>query len=100
MTERAFQRQVLAYLALCRWQYIHQRPARTAKGWRTAIEGHMGFPDIVAVRGPRLVFIELKVGKNKPTPEQEHWLDLLRQTQAEVYLWRPEDWDTILEVMR
>jgi hypothetical protein len=32
-------------------------------------------------------------------PEQELWLDALRETAAETYLWTPTDWPTIEEVL-
>lgn len=64
-----------------------------------------GFPDLVLVRGPRLIFAELKrqARSAKPTPAQEEWLDRLGVVEravadanatvasVEVYLWRPED---------
>lgn len=57
-----------------------------------------GFPDLVMVRGWRMVCAELKIGKNKTTPAQDEWLKALRDLDnnwCEVYLWRPEDWPTI-----
>src|SRR5207248_6295751 len=71
-----------------------------------------GFPDIVAVHAAmgRIVFAELKSAKGKLTDQQEQWLDALNNCtrswgpaseaygNAEVYLWRPADVDTILEV--
>ncbi len=53
-----------------------------------------GFPDIVAVKLSRLIWIELKTERGKVRPEQTRWLDALRLTgRCEVYLWRPSDSD-------
>ena len=33
-------------------------------------------------------------------PEQRAWLAALQQTAAEVYLFRPSDWDEIVRVLQ
>lgn len=55
-----------------------------------------GFPDLVLVRGPRLIFAELKRQSEKPTKDQAAWLAALRYAADETvhvraYLWRPSD---------
>ena len=65
------------------------------------VQGEAGFPDLVLVRGSRLIFAELKIGKNKPTPEQDGWIQALFDARAgspsiEVHVWRPEQWSQIL----
>ena len=90
--------------------------------------GSKGIPDYIAVRPPRLLFAELKDEVKPTTPEQEEWLELLRQCQTtlltepmkvkggnayirldkglstmcipEVYLWRPSQIDEIAEILR
>ncbi|GIV22170.1 MAG: hypothetical protein KatS3mg023_3921 [Armatimonadota bacterium] len=60
-----------------------------------------GFPDLVLVRPPRVLFVELKVGKREPTPAQREWLNLLaRCAGVEAYLWKPEDWDEIAKILK
>ena len=58
-----------------------------------------GFPDLVALRGPRMVVAELKAldrrtGKpKKVTPAQERWLRAFRAMRGpEVFVWTPLDW--------
>lgn len=46
----------------------------------------------------RLVYAELKVAKNRPTPAQEMWLAALRKSGVEVYVWYPEDFPEIVAV--
>jgi hypothetical protein len=53
-----------------------------------------GYPDRTLVRD-RIVFVELKREKTKPTPAQIAWLDKLARAGGEVYLWRPSDLDEI-----
>lgn len=77
-----------------------------------------GFPDLCMVRGPRLIFAELKTDKGKVTPEQEAWLVDLGRVRAfmslcsftegelrpheprlEVYVWRPADLEDAYRVL-
>jgi|688.fasta_scaffold19982_7 hypothetical protein len=53
-----------------------------------------GFPDIVAVRRTRLLVAELKSDKGKFRDGQEGWLDAFTCVGAEVFVWRPEHWNS------
>jgi hypothetical protein len=60
-----------------------------------------GFPDLVLLRPPRLIFAELKTPKGRVTPEQEVWLQALaRVPDMEVFCWRPHDWPFIEAVLK
>ena len=60
-----------------------------------------GFPDLVLCRPPRVVFAELKTEKGKVSACQKLWLDNLRKCEGmDVFLWRPSDWDSIVEQLR
>ena len=73
------------------WRY-HHVPATAYR------KNHIrsGFPDIMAVRDGRLLFIELKREKEKLTIEQAEWMhDLLmvfaRNAGARHFVWRPSN---------
>lgn len=130
ISERDFSTQVEDLLNIYHWRWAHFRPARTMKGWRTALSGYKGFPDYIAVRPPRLIFSELKDEYSEPSPEQEAWLEDFRSCRLavvnqplevegnktilpfglhlipaviinpEVYLWRPKDIDQITLILR
>jgi hypothetical protein len=51
-----------------------------------------GFPDVVLIRGRRMIVCELKVGKNKPTAAQLAWLGAFEDCGVPAYLWREDDW--------
>ena len=71
-----------------------------AGNWVTAVSGDgKGFPDLLLVRGRKIIVAELKVGKNKVTPEQMLWLDAFATAGVEAHIWRPENWDKINEVL-
>lgn len=100
ITEREWQSRVTELASLLGWRWAHFRPAKTAKGWRTAMEGSAGFPDLVLVRVPRLVFAELKAQRNNPTVDQVAWLDAFGQVAGvETYVWHPRDWDAVIDCL-
>ena len=118
LTEAQFQRQVTQLAEMLGWQWAHFRPAMRANGrWYTPVSGPLGkgWPDLVMIRsgetsrGPRrLLFAELKRSKrDQPSPDQARVLDALDDLRwssplagVETYVWRPEDWERIAEVLR
>lgn len=99
--EATFQAVVIETARLAGWRCAHFRAARTKEGWRVPITADgQGWPDLVLVRPPRLIFAELKSETGKVKPHQTEWLDVLRLLpQVEVFLWRPSDWDTLVEIL-
>lgn len=92
MIEADLHRGVIETAQLLGWRVAHFRPARTAHGWRTPVEADgKGFPDLVLVRD-RVVFVELKCGRNRLSPEQDAWLEALKLAGVEAYLWTDETW--------
>lgn len=120
ITEAAWQKVVLDYAALTGWRRAHFRAARTERGYRTPVEADgAGFPDLVLVRQPELLFVELKAERGRLSPDQSAWLaDLqacadsaapwLRREDSphggnprlEVYVWRPSDWPEVERRLR
>jgi hypothetical protein len=101
VTEHDLQVSVIDIAKLHGYRVAHQRPARTNNGWRTAVEGHAGFPDLVLVRGvrngqpARLLFVELKTAKGRVSDDQKRWLEVLREVpRIEVHIWQSEDLDS------
>ena len=83
---------MLEYAELLGWLCYHTRDSRGSQP---------GFPDLVLVRGPRCLFIELKTDHEKPDPDQLKWLDALRAVPTiEVDVWRPRDWPSIELLLR
>lgn len=101
-TEEGFLQAVMAFAKLNGWRSAHFRPAKTAKGWRTAVGGEgKGFPDLVMIHPAlqKMVVAELKVGRNTTTHDQDVWLDHFKEVCDDVYVWRPTDWPTIQKVL-
>lgn len=94
LTEAQFQRQVTDLLTLYGWLWTHTSDSRT-------VQGHAGVPDILAVRDGRLAVIELKTARGRLRPGQRDWLARLATVRTvELYLWRPNDLERIVEVLR
>jgi hypothetical protein len=100
VSEKDFQKVVTDALNALGWRWYHSRPAQTSKGWRTALSGDAGYPDITAVRRDRILFIELKAEKGRLSEEQGAWLADLGAAGAEAFCWRPSDWPAIEETLR
>ncbi len=96
LTEAQFTRQVIQLARLRGWRVAHFRPAMTAHGWRTAVEGDgAGFPDLVLLKGKTMIVAELKMPGGRPTAAQKAWLAAFAAAGVAAYLWRPRDWAEI-----
>jgi len=86
------------------WRYYHTRRSTGSVA---------GFPDLCLVRGPRLIFAELKTDhpRSQLSAAQRDWLDDLDVVAGgrrrrkngypvpETYVWRPRDRDLITAVL-
>ena len=96
ISERNFRAMVLDYARLNGWLCYFT--------W-SSIHSPAGFPDLVLVRPPRLIFAELKTNKGKVSLAQKEWIDALMDLPRSdfaspmTYVWRPRDWDEIERVL-
>jgi hypothetical protein len=65
-----------------------------------------GFPDLVMVREPKLVFAELKAPRGRLSAEQSAWIGALQLVAPDsagydvlVRVWRPADWPEIEQML-
>ena len=92
ITEASFQRNVIEYARLCRWKHYHTKDSRGS---------NPGFPDLVLVRPPRVVFLELKSEDGKVKTDQAEWFEALRMCGGvEVSIVRPSGWRVIEKMLR
>lgn len=104
--EAEFQRTVCDTLDAFGWTWNHTRRSigGRGKGWVTATTLR-GWPDLVAWRGPRLLFVELKADTGRLTDDQRLVLGGLTRVardnpHVEVHVWKPKDFDRVVEVLR
>ena len=91
VTEKQWQATVVEQCELSGWLWYHTYDSRRSPP---------GFPDLVMVKKGRIIFAELKVGKNKVGKAQQEWVDLLKVNKGvEVYVWRPEDLQEVINIL-
>lgn len=55
----------------------HTRPAQSRHGWRTPVQGDVGFPDLVIAGHGKVFVVELKRKPNRVDVRQQTWIDTL-----------------------
>lgn len=88
--EKAFMAAVVKFARELGWSEYHTYNSRRSKS---------GWPDLVLVRGERIVFVELKTETGRTTAAQDRWIELLTEAKQTVYVWRPSSWPQIKEVL-
>jgi hypothetical protein len=91
ITEKQWQANVETIARLHGWMAYHTFDSRKSSP---------GFPDLVMLRGPRLVVAELKTERGRVGLAQRRWLDAFRRSGAEVFVWRPSDIQAVERVLR
>jgi hypothetical protein len=106
VSEAEFQQQVIDYAHLRGWRVAHFRKVRVQRKngsvyWETPVAADgKGFPDLILVKDHGVIAAELKVGRNKPSPEQMSWLTDLENAGVAVFVWTPDNWQDIEETLR
>lgn len=96
MTEAEFQAKVTEMARWCGWLVYHPERAQIRGAWVTP--GSNGFPDLVLAHPKRgVVFAELKTETGRVSDDQIRWLHALSDAGVEAYVWRPGDWNRIVE---
>ena len=67
--------------------------------WRST-HSPAGFPDLVLVKPGKIIYIELKSMKGKLSDFQISWLIALACAGQWIYVWKPDCWTEIEEVLR
>lgn len=83
MREKDLQSQVEKLARSCGWLVYHTHDSRRSGP---------GFPDLVLVRGRRVLWRELKTMKGRASEHQLAWLGALGAAGQDAGIWRPLDW--------
>ena len=96
-TEAEFQKVVTDYAEKQGWHWMHI--GRVGKYAANGAKGTLGrgWPDLLLVRGRRLIFAELKAQNGELPQHQRDVLAVLHAVSGEAYVWRPSDLPFILE---
>ncbi|MCC7369674.1 MAG: VRR-NUC domain-containing protein [Chloroflexi bacterium] len=101
LSEREFQAHVLAVAKRNGWHWFHDQATNAPRrcpgcgAVRRGPRNAAGLPDLLLVRGERLIWAELKAQDGTTTPEQREWIARLRAAGETVHVWRPADWPVI-----
>ena len=100
ISEKVYQGQITDFAEMYGWEWRHFKDSRKAvkSGNKTFLVGDpeaKGWPDLVLIRAPELLIIEVKKELGKVTPEQEHWLGLLDACGVETMVARPSTFEQV-----
>lgn len=94
MNESEFQSEVVKAAKAAGWRVCHIRPA--VQNGRRITPAAKGFPDLVLVKPPRVLFLELKREDGKRGPQQVEWIrDLQACDEVAAYFARPSQLDAV-----
>lgn len=82
MTEAEWQLLLVEYAHLRGWWIYHTHDSRRSQP---------GWPDLVLLRPPEALFVEVKSASGRVSPEQAEVLQQLMRCDLEVHVWRPAD---------
>ena len=89
VTEAAWQQTVVDLAELTGWWVYHNPDSRRSQP---------GFPDLVLIRAPRVMFLELKRETGRlSTAQREVLAELEVCPGVEVHVARPSDWASLVE---
>lgn len=101
--ENDFMRQVMELAKLHDWKVAHFGSSVRVVGKNRVFVGDKdaaGFPDLIMVRGQRIIFAELKAPKGRLSETQVGWMLALQRAHDEAYVWRPDDWEEINHILK
>lgn len=101
MTHEEWQAQVVDLAHLLGWRHLHvRRTVGRGKRWTTSTNV-VGWPDLFLWNPRRggVLALELKVGKDKPTPEQDDVLKSLSHAGVTVAVVYPADLEVVKELL-
>lgn len=104
LDEKALQTAAIDAARILGYRVAHFRSVPVKRGprvvWETPVQADgRGFPDLVVVGHGRVLWRELKVGRNTLSDEQAAWLEALRAAGQDAGVWTDRDWlDGLIEV--
>lgn len=101
-THEEYQAQIVELAHVLGWRHLHvRRTIGRGKRWTTSTNV-VGWPDLLlwSEKQRRVVAIEVKVGRDKPSPEQEAVLASLSAAGVESMVAYPADLDAVQRLLR
>lgn len=91
ISEKAYQASLCDLAERYGWKFRHFHDSRrqVKPGVLVGDKDAAGWPDLVLVRPPEILFVEVKSELGTVEPEQEEWLGYLEACGQEVFVTRP-----------
>lgn len=98
LSEKQYQSQITSLASNYGWRWAHFSDSRkqVRPGVFVGDKDAAGFPDLVLVRPPEVVVIEVKKELGKTTDEQEEWLAAFEACGIDAFVARPSNFDLIV----
>lgn len=90
ISEKDFQQLILDLATVFGWLCYHTYDSRRSAA---------GFPDLVLCRPPQVIYVELKATRGVLSWEQRAWGELLTACRCDWRVWRPSDWQQIVDTL-
>ena len=97
ISERDWQSHVVKVATAKGWKHYHPPDNRPVNGRIQKVVS--GFPDLCLIKNGRMIFAELKREKGIVSEEQQAWITAIKECGIEVYVWRPSDIHTLVDVL-
>lgn len=89
--EKEFQQSIIDLAKATGWYVYHTYDSRRCTP---------GFPDLVLIKPPTLLFREIKTETGRLTDAQKKWLSMLDESGLNASIWRPTNWPEIEETLK
>ena len=90
VSEAAFQQLVTDLATVCGWYWWHDEDSR---------RNQAGLPDLLLLRGTRLIWRELKTQQGRLRPAQVAFGERLTAAGQDWRVWRPGDWADVVATL-
>lgn len=90
VSEAAFQHLVTDLATVCGWYWWHDEDSR---------RNQAGLPDLLLLRGTRLIWRELKTQRGRVRPAQRAFGQRLVRAGQDWRVWRPSDWAEVVNTL-
>lgn len=96
-SEKQYQKRITDLASLYGWRWAHFSDSRkqVRPGVFVGDADAAGFPDLVLVRPPEMIVIEVKAELGKTTEIQDEWLKDFANSGIDAYVSRPSTFDTV-----
>lgn len=97
ISEKAYQKQITDLATLYGWQWRHIRDSRVTNkhGRQFGDAESAGLPDLILVRPPEMIVVEVKRELGKTTALQDEWLERFAACGIDTFVSRPSNFEEI-----